>query len=168
LIGLSHVVNELGQLAKELRTRIPSGGSLAPSADLSASVASVVAPVPTATQSTLTGVTAEPGMTPASVAGSAADFDRLRSSLGRGERNSPAPSVVADAEEVPLSPHGAAHQAAQQANEPVLRAPKLTDDRAGAQAVEALKASRLDFLFRSKPPRPTTQPDSNFEAFWPG
>jgi hypothetical protein len=184
LIGLSAVVNELGQLAKELRTRVPSGAPLAPSVDFSESAASGVAALPTANQPSQVGVTAnqpqptpsevaarpadlEAGRTPASVAVSEADFDRLRSSLGRGERNRPAPSVVAVGEEVPLSPSGAPHQM-QQANEPVLREPKLTaDDRAGAQAVEALKASRLDFLFRSKPPRPTTQPDGNFEAFWP-
>jgi hypothetical protein len=41
--------------------------------------------------------------------------------------------------------------------------PVVADDRAGG-AVEALKASRLDFLFRSKS-RPA-QPE-NFEAIWP-
>jgi hypothetical protein len=29
-----------------------------------------------------------------------------------------------------------------------------------------LKASRLDFLFRARPARPTTSPE-NFDAFWP-
>ncbi len=38
------------------------------------------------------------------------------------------------------------------------------EEPAGAAAVEALKASRLDFLFRSKPARPAPE---SFEAFWP-
>jgi hypothetical protein len=45
--------------------------------------------------------------------------------------------------------------------------PKVpTDDRAGDAAVDVLKASRLDFLFRARPARPTTSPE-NFDAFWP-
>src|SRR5262249_28086983 len=40
----------------------------------------------------------------------------------------------------------------------------------GDAAVEALKASRLDFLFRSKPaarPTPSPQQPANFDAYWP-
>jgi hypothetical protein len=44
--------------------------------------------------------------------------------------------------------------------------PKVTAEERAGGAVEALKASRLDFLFRSKPARPAPQPE-NFEAIWP-
>src|SRR5262249_20369446 len=67
------------------------------------------------------------------------------------------PSVVAEGEEVPLSP---SEGGPQQPAAPL--APKITpEDRAGGAAVEALKASRLDFLFRSKPAaRPAPSPGS--------
>jgi hypothetical protein len=41
-----------------------------------------------------------------------------------------------------------------------------SEDRSGGAAVEALKASRLDFLFRSRPARPQAQPESP-ETLWP-
>jgi hypothetical protein len=41
-------------------------------------------------------------------------------------------------------------------------------DRTSAAAAETLKASRLDFLFRSKARAPAPQPqEGNFDAFWP-
>jgi hypothetical protein len=188
LIGLSAVVNELGQVAEGLRTRVAPRASLAPSADFSESTTSAAPPEPaansrppqagvaaTAPQRTLADAPVsrpvELGSANAasSVDVSAATFARLRSTLPRGERKGSEPSVVADGEEVPLSPNGVTQQPAQQANDPgpPLREPNGTaDDRAGAQAIEALKASRLDFLFRSKPLRPAAQPD-NFDAFWP-
>src|SRR5262249_58241183 len=78
------------------------------------------------------------------------------------------PSILAHDEEVPLPPNGAAHV---QPRPPVVEAappePKVSaDDRGGGAAVEALKASRLDFLFRSKPARPVSQRE-NFDAAWP-
>jgi hypothetical protein len=70
-------------------------------------------------------------------------------------------------EEVPLSPNGAAHL---QTRPPHVEAaapePKVSgEDRASGAAVEALKASRLDFLFRSRPTRPPSQRE-NFDAVW--
>jgi hypothetical protein len=100
---------------------------------------------------------------------SAAAIERLRSSLPRTERPKLEPSIVAEDEDVPLSPNGAAHHqtplpAATEAAPP---APKgAAEERAGGAAVEALKASRLDFLFRSKPVRPTPSPET-FDTFWP-
>jgi hypothetical protein len=45
--------------------------------------------------------------------------------------------------------------------------PKVAaEDRTAESAAEALKASRLDFLFRSKPARPARPPE-NFDAIWP-
>jgi hypothetical protein len=88
-----------------------------------------------------------PAAAPTAVDVSASAIERLRSAIPRSERPKTEPSVVAEGEEVPLSPsEGVPHQPA------APLAPKITaEDRAGGAAVEALKASRLDFLFRSKP-----------------
>ena len=68
--------------------------------------------------------------------------------------------MVAEHEEVPLSPSEAVPQRPSRGEGAPL-GPKITaDDRAGGAAVEALKASRLDFLFRSKPERPAPEPES--------
>jgi hypothetical protein len=40
------------------------------------------------------------------------------------------------------------------------------DERTSEAAVETLKSSRLDFLFRSKPAPPAPQPE-NFDTIWP-
>jgi hypothetical protein len=107
---------------------------------------------------------------PSTVDASSNAIERLRSSIPRAERSKPAPSLVADHDDVPLSPNGGHHQAQQpmppsgQSQSPEPKVP--TDDRAGDAAVDALKASRLDFLFRARPARPTTSPE-NFDAFWP-
>jgi hypothetical protein len=156
LVGFAAVVNELGHVAESLRTRI------APSV-------AAAQPQRTAPEAPLPRPAGLGSATPAaSVEAPVVGFERLRSSLPRGERKAVEPSAVADGEEVPLSPTGVAHQPVQHANEPApaQREPEVSgDDRAGAQAVEALKASRLDFLFRSKPLRPA-QP-ANFDALWP-
>jgi hypothetical protein len=88
----------------------------------------------------------------------------LRASIPRAERPSAEPSILAHEEEVPLSPNGAAHL---QTRPPHVEAaapePKVSPEDRGA--VEALKASRLDFLFRSRPTRPASQRE-NFDAAW--
>jgi hypothetical protein len=106
---------------------------------------------------------------PSTVDVSSNAIERLRSSIPRAERPKPEPSLVADHDDVPLSPNG--HHQAQppmpasaQSQSPERKVP--TDERAGDAAVDALKASRLDFLFRARPARPTTSPE-NFDAFWP-
>ncbi len=60
-------------------------------------------------------------------------------------------------------PASAARPVIAEAPEPRV-APPPPARPADAAAVDALKASRLDFLFRSKPARPA--PNENFDAFW--
>ena len=115
---------------------------------------------------------------PSAVEVSAAAIERLRSSIPRTERARTGPSEVADAEEVTLSPNAAIQSTASQypaqqtrpaSVEPAPPETRVTtEDRpgAGGAAVEALKSSRLDFLFRSRPARPATQAE-NFDTFWP-
>ncbi|MGZ3319987.1 MAG: hypothetical protein ACXU9C_03300 [Xanthobacteraceae bacterium] len=108
---------------------------------------------------------------PSAVDVSSTAIERLRSSIPRTERPKAEPSLVAEHEDVPLSPNGAGQQHAQpsqpSAAQDLPSDPKVAaDDRAGGAAVDVLKASRLDFLFRSKPARATTPPE-NFDAFWP-
>ena len=106
---------------------------------------------------------------PSTLDASSSAIERLRSSIARADRPKPEPSLVAD-HDVPLSPNGGHHQAqspvppAGQSQSPEPKVP--TDARTGDAAVDALKASRLDFLFRARPARPTTSPE-NFDAFWP-
>jgi hypothetical protein len=83
---------------------------------------------------------------------SAAAIERLRSTLGRTERQRPEPALVPEGEEVPLSPNGghAQVQARRQASEPALEPRLSPDDRLAGGTAQAAKASRLDFLFRSR------------------
>jgi hypothetical protein len=79
------------------------------------------------------------------------------------------PSIVADEEGVTLSPNAALHLQAHQPRtlEAAPPEPEVSaEDRAGGAAVEALRASRLDFLFRSKSARPASRRE-NFDAVWP-
>ena len=93
---------------------------------------------------------------PAIVTSPAADvsesaIERLRSIISRPEKVAPEPR-----ETVPLSPNGqlAAHH--------VDPASRLGD----GLTVEA-QEPRLDFLFRQRPGRPTSQPHDGFESLWP-
>lgn len=113
-----------------------------------------------------------PGPGPSAVEVSAAAIERLRSSIPRTERMRTEAPAVADHEEVPLSPNGAGHRLAQPSRPSNVEAAPSelrggADERIGAAPSEALKASRLDFLFRSKAARPAPQSE-NFETFWPG
>src|SRR5262249_57638106 len=85
----------------------------------------------------------------------------------RAEGSTGERSILAHEEEVPVSPNGAAHV---QTRPPHVEAAApeskvSAEDRASGAAVEALKASRLDFLFRSRPARPAPQRE-NFDAVW--
>jgi hypothetical protein len=95
---------------------------------------------------------------------SAAAIERLRSSIPRTER-----PVVADVESVPLSPNGAGYQQTRQRSAGGVEAvpePRVTaEDRASAGGAEA-RSSRLDFLFRSKPPAPPAPQAENIDAVW--
>ena len=191
LIGLAAVVSELGRVAEALRTRAvtrpvarpaeaaepPIAAAVAGAPSIAAGVRPVRPSMPIPPQPTGEAPVREPrpaeprpAATPSAVDVSAAAIERLRSSISRTERPKAEPSIVAEDEDVPLSPNGAAHHqtlppAAAEAAPP---APKGggAEERAGGAAVEALKASRLDFLFRSKPVRPTPSPE-NFDTFWP-
>jgi hypothetical protein len=97
---------------------------------------------------------AEPTPTAAiEVSGSA--LERLRSTM-RPDR------VVANGEDVPLSPNGSGHHGTERKSEP---RPE-PDARPGGPA-ETGKEPRLDFLFRPKtPPRPSQNPEQ-FDSMWP-
>ena len=199
LIGLSAVVSELGRLAEALRTR-PVGRPaarpaealepvLAPAAAViaaAAPAASIRQPQPNVAMPQRPRPEApvrearpsEPYPSgPSAVEVSAAAIERLRSSISRTERSGADSPAVADIEEVPpLSPNGAGYHQAQQPRPPSVEAPpaepKVTaEDRAAGGSVDASKASRLDFLFRSRPgarPAPQPQPPpENFDSFWP-
>jgi hypothetical protein len=170
LIGLAAVVSELGRVGDALKTRpvarpaaraaepVEAPAPAAPSMVAVPPPAAVAGPRPSpvpAGQRPRPDVPGreprapqpQPAAAPSAVDVSASAIERLRSAIPRGERPKAEPSVVAEGEEVPLSPsEGVPHQPA------APLAPKITaEDRAGGAAVEALKASRLDFLFRSKP-----------------
>jgi hypothetical protein len=89
---------------------------------------------------------------------SASAIERLRSTMPRPDR------VVTQVEEVPLSPNGSGHP-------PPEPLPEPRPSAAPGAAVEAReprgepREPRLDFLFRSRGPRPP-QPDS-FDSMWP-
>ncbi|HET9586023.1 MAG TPA: hypothetical protein VFP38_18480 [Bradyrhizobium sp.] len=181
LIGLSTVVSELNHLAEALRAR-PSARPGRPAAEAQERVAA--APFPPSSRPAPPQVPfpehqkveasrrdlgpAEPRQpAPSAVEVSAAAVERLRSSIPRRGRSES--SVVAELEEVPLSPNGAAPHS-QPARVPVAEtAPEPKAEgaaRAGdATAAEAPKASRLDFLFRSKPVRQA--PIESFDTVWP-
>jgi len=199
LIGLSTVVSELNHLGEALRARPTArpgrAAAEAPEpvvaadpapAPIAAPVATAAAPPPSArpaapqvpasararAEASLRDLgPPEPRQpaAPSAVEVSAAAIERLRSSIPRAERGRPEPSVVAELDEVPLSPNGAAPNS-QPSRAPVAEtAPEPKAEgaaRAGdATAAEALKASRLDFLFRSKPVRQA--PSESFDAVWP-
>jgi hypothetical protein len=117
----------------------------------------------------------EPYPVPSAVEVSAAAIERLRSSIPRSERSRNEASAGAETDGAPLSPDGASSTVAPHQFQPPrpatseaapAEARAAAEDRAGGAAVEALKASRLDFLFRSRPPRPAGQLE-NPETHWP-
>ena len=116
---------------------------------------------------------------PSSVEVSAAAIERLRSTIPRTEvprvepqvsgSREPGPQTSGFGEETPLSPNGAAGGGQPPGRAPVEPAapePRVVGEERPGGSVEALKASRLDFLFRSKSSRPAPQPES-FDAAWP-
>jgi hypothetical protein len=189
LIGLAAVVAELGRLAEAVRTRIAPRPATrpaeAPEVVEPAASTMAVPPAPMAAVGARPPQVASPraraeapvsetrAHEPHPAAGlpevdvSAPPVERWRASIPRAERPAAEPSISAHEEEVPLSPNGAAHLPTRPAGvEAAPPEPKVSaEDRAGGAAVEALKASRLDFLFRSKPTRPASQRE-NFDAVW--
>ena len=94
-------------------------------------------------------------------------LERLRSSIPRTERPRVEPAMVPEGEEVPLSPNGghAPVQARRPPAEPSLEPRLSPDDRLGSATAETTKASRLDFLFRSRQ-QATARSDLG-ETNWP-
>jgi hypothetical protein len=120
----------------------------------------------------------EPYSAPASAMDvSSAAMQRPRSSIPRSQRTRTRtePSEVADPEAITLAPNLAsasaqnpAKQSRREMVEPVpLQPRRRTEDCVGDAAVEALKGSPLDFLFRLRPAPPAGQSDP-VETTWPG
>lgn len=193
LIGLSAVVSELARLA-DSPGRAPRGARQRPSefVELAPPVlpASPVPPpvavpgprpasnaptAPAPPRARPEGLPREPRPAapypapPSSVDVSAAAIERLRSTIPR--TNSPRVEAPASgySEGAPLSPNGAASPYAPPARTSVASEapePQAAPEERPGGAVEALKASRLDFLFRSRPAQPSPRPES-FERIWP-
>jgi hypothetical protein len=169
LIGLATVVAELGRLREAMRAR-PIARSAARSADAQELAQTAAAPVTLATPGLVAGARPVQAASPRATS----EAPQVRSveshaAVDASRAESAEPSIVADEEEVTLSPSGASLPQTHRprALEPAPSEPKVSpEDRAGGAAVEALKASRLDFLFRSKPARPPSQRE-NFDAAWP-
>jgi hypothetical protein len=193
LIGLAAVVSELGRVGEALKTRTVARSAARPAEEPVPSAApAILAPaapaVSVGARAPGANVSARPraeapvrearplGSYPAAPAPmaatdvSASAIERLRSGIARAERPRAEPSIVSEHDEVPLSPNGADHQRTQQSAPVVVESvtePKVTpEDRTSAAAVETLKSSRLDFLFRSKPARPAAQAGP-LDATWP-
>jgi hypothetical protein len=172
LIGLGAVVAELGRLSETIRTRLvvrpqvrAEGPELAQPAPAPASLAGASVPMASTRP-------AQPAPARARSEGAQVQVPpTLDISAAAAERSQPPraeqaePAIVADEEEVPLSPLGIAHLRRPRPVEGLSPEPKVASEEGGS-AVEALKASRLDFLFRSKPARSTSQRE-NFDAVWP-
>jgi hypothetical protein len=204
LIGLSAVVSEIGRLAEPLKGRAPGRAAarsgeiaepVAPSVPMGPSLPSAPSPImrspppqapvpprarpeaPPIREPRPSAPAAQPA--PSSVDVSAAAIERLRSTIPRTDTPRVEQPVMTETEEVTLSPNGAAQaQPARPASEPTQaeRKPAAEERTGEAAAVENLKSSRLDFLFRSKPTRPASQPETpsrptpqpeNFDAIWP-
>ena len=186
LLGLSAVVGELGRLAEELkRTGVrpqrvgDTAEGLSPMASAGGSPLPVSAPGSIPRQPPPPVARPRPEVpvretrptpaaaSPSSVEVSAAAIERLRSSIPRVEGSRVEPELGETAE-APLSPNGATQPAPAPRIRPqaVVPEPMVTpQDRGEGPAVEALKNSRLDFLFRSRPVRPMPPPQ-NFDAIW--
>jgi hypothetical protein len=106
---------------------------------------------------------------PSSVDVSAAAIERLRSTIPRTDSPRVEAQTGGYVEEAPLSPNGATAPYVPPGRTiapPDVPEPRVAPEERAGGAVEALKASRLDFLFRSKPAQPAPQPES-FETIWP-
>jgi hypothetical protein len=178
LIGLAAVVAELGRVGEAIRTRlvVRAPGRSAEALELaqpaagpapgSLTSARPLAPSPRARPET---PQVRAGESPATAGAPLGEVSPAADRLHAARAEQGEPPVVAEEEEVPLSPNGTGHVQTHRSTgvEAAPGEPKVSpEDRTGGAAVEALKASRLDFLFRSKPARPASQ-RGNFDAVWP-
>jgi hypothetical protein len=185
LVGLSAVVGELSRLSEELmRTGIRPQRMGDAEHGIIPMASAVGSPLPVSAGSTPrqpVPAVARPRpeippretrappapAAPSSVEVSAAAIERLRSSIPRAEGSRVEPPL-GDVPEVPLSPNGGIQgaPAPQVRPEAVVPEPVVgPEDRGEGSAADALKSSRLDFLFRSRPVRPMPPPQ-NFDAIW--
>jgi hypothetical protein len=182
LIGLAAAVNQLAVIAEALKTRVPARIAAATEAKQPIQPAEprsapeirpppelrrrVDAPEPRSFEPRTTESRPpeprppEPRQSeprapePAATDVSSSAIERLRSTMAR--------PLVADAEEVPLSPNGSGQpppepSSIQTGAEPIARPAADPDALA--------KEPKLDFLFRAKPKR--AQPAESFDAMWP-
>jgi hypothetical protein len=200
LVGLSATVTELTRIAEILRLRpvtrtarpaevpeavpasvVPAAAAAAaspPPSRLPPRAAVPPQPVPEVPHAEVPRPVAAAPANPSAVEGSASAIERLRSSIPRAERPRAESSVVAESEEVPLSPNGAPyaqpHVQPRPASPEAAPAPRVTaEDRAAEAPVDTAKRSRLDFLFRPRSGRAgatsegDAQPQSeNFDTVW--
>jgi len=161
LIGLSAALSELRRVAEALKGR-PGPRTNQP-VDLDAAATPAIAsvrpppPVAPAPKPRPEAPVREPRVAEppaAAVDVSAAAIERLRSSIPRADRPKGEPSVVAEGEEVPLSPNGGHAPPPPRLPEPRVEPRVTAADRPVAATVETVKPSRLDFLFRSRQARP--------------
>jgi hypothetical protein len=178
LIGLAAVVAELGRLSEAMRTRLvvrAPGRSVEPpelappAAGPAAASITPARPFPSSPRPRPETPQVRTPESPATAGAPGGEISAVADRLERARTEQGEPSIVAEEEEVPLSPNGTAHVQAHRSSGLEAAPPESkvsSEDRAGGTAVEALKASRLDFLFRSKPARPASQ-RGNFDAVWP-
>ena len=185
LLGLSAVVGELSRLSEQLaRTGVRphrTGDAAEPVVPMAVAVGSPLPvsgtgyvarqpPAPVARprpEIPVRETRPPPPPSLSSVEVSAAAIERLRSSIPRAEGSRVEPPLE-DMAEAPLSPNGVTQPAPAPRIRPeaVVPEPMVTpEDRGEGSAAEALKSSRLDFLFRSRPVRPMPPPQ-NFDAIW--
>jgi hypothetical protein len=184
LLGLAAVVAELGRLRETISTRLvirPTARSGEPAelAQPTAAPAEFATAAPTARARPVQAHSAQPKpeapqvppvdsrVTTGPSSAELSPTERFPSGASRAEQAET--SIVADEEEVTLSPNAGPHLQTHQPRTLEAAPPEPEDsaeDRAGGAAIEALKASRLDFLFRSKPARPASRRE-NFDAVWP-
>jgi len=151
-IGLAVVLSRLAAIAESVKAE-PTDGRMPANAKRRAELATPETRLlePRLPEARMPDARPEPA--PASIDVSALAIERLRSSMPRPDR------VVANGEEVPLSPNGG-HSPPEAALE---HKPDAVP-RSGAP-VEAFREPRLDFLFRGRVQRPT--PPESFDAVWP-
>lgn len=178
LIGLAAVVAELGRLSEAIRTRpvvrapgrsVEPPELVPPAAGPAAASIAPTRPVPSSPRPRPETLQVRAPESPATAGAPGSEIPAVADRLERARAEQGEPSIVAEEEEVPLSPNGTAHVQTHRSGgvEAAPPEPKVSsEDRAGGTAVESLKASRLDFLFRSKPARPASQ-RGNFDAVWP-
>lgn len=162
LVGLSAVVGELARITAALKAvqAVPQQSRPADAAIAEAIARDAAKEPAKASDSSAVAMPAPVAATAAGPVANAPDvsasaIERLRASIPRSDK------LAAEAEDiVPLSPNGQ-HAAAHVETMP----PRSAGAAAAAAAFET-REPKLDFLFRPRPSRTTSQPEA-FESLWP-